>query len=155
MRHRNRGFTLIELMVVVSIIGILSSIAIPGFQRMLLHSRRAELPLNLNAISMAEVSYHAEWGFYTSCATSPPNIPGKTRTMFPANVTSAMDWNELGWNPDGRVYGQYRVVATGGSQSNATFVADGFTDLDVDGNYAHYTADPLLQPWVVTATNIY
>ena len=156
MRQRNRGFTLIELMIVVSIIGILASIAIPGFERMMLHSKRAELPLNLNAIAIAEIAYFSEWDLYTSCAPQPPSVPGRIRVDFPPNVSgNSGDWGRLGWLPDGRVHGQYAVTATGTTSSTATFTANGYSDLEGDGNFAHYTVNPLQQPWMVTASNIY
>ena len=84
MRDRNRGFTLIELMIVVSVIGILASIAIPNYKQMLLRSKRAELPLNLDGIRISEQSYHHEWEEYTSCALLPLTIPGRERVSRPA-----------------------------------------------------------------------
>ncbi len=156
MRKRNRGFTLIELMIVVSIIGILASIAIPSFERLLLHSKRAELPLNLNAIAIAEIAYFSEWDLYTSCALAPTNVPGRIRVDFPPAVaTNSGDWGRLGWLPDGKVIGQYGVTASGTTLSTATFTGNGYSDLDTDGNYAHYTVNPQQQPWMVTAQNIY
>ena len=49
-----KGFTLIELMIVVAIIGILAAIAIPSFLAMQLRAKRSELPTNLDAIRTAE-----------------------------------------------------------------------------------------------------
>jgi type IV pilus assembly protein PilA len=55
-----KGFTLIELMIVVAIIGILAAIAIPNFLRYQAQSRQAEARTNLGGIFVAETSYFGE-----------------------------------------------------------------------------------------------
>ena len=56
-----RGFSLVELMIVVAIIGILAAIAIPNFQRFQIKSRQSEARANLSAIYTAEKAFNAEW----------------------------------------------------------------------------------------------
>ena len=64
-RIRNRkGFTLVELMIVVAIIGILAAIAIPNFLQFRLKAKTSEAKSNLGAIRSTEVAYFAEWDFY-------------------------------------------------------------------------------------------
>ncbi len=55
------GFSLIELMIVVAIIGILASIAVPNFQRFQSKARQSEAKGNLSAIFAAEKAFQAEW----------------------------------------------------------------------------------------------
>ena len=59
-----KGFTLIELMIVVAIIGILAAIAIPNFLTYQLKSRQSEAKTNLQAIKTSEVAFQAERGCY-------------------------------------------------------------------------------------------
>ena len=59
-----KGFTLIELMIVVAIIGILAAIAIPNFLQYQLKSRQSEAKTNLQAIKTSEVAFQAERGCY-------------------------------------------------------------------------------------------
>ena len=61
-----RGFTLIELMIVVAIIGILAAIAIPNFTRFQAKSKQSEVKTNLKAIFTAAKSYFAERDNYGS-----------------------------------------------------------------------------------------
>lgn len=57
---KNRGFTLIELMVVVAIIGVLAAIAIPNFLKFQAKSKQSEAKTNLKALWTAEKSYYSE-----------------------------------------------------------------------------------------------
>jgi type IV pilus assembly protein PilA len=73
--RKQEGFTLIELMIVVAIIGILAAIAIPNFLQYQLKSRQSEAKTNLQAIKTSEVSFQAERGCYVGVAMEALQIP--------------------------------------------------------------------------------
>jgi type IV pilus assembly protein PilA len=62
--HSQKGFTLIELMIVVAIIGILAAIAIPNFLKYQAKSRQSEAKTNLGGIFVAETSFFGERAGY-------------------------------------------------------------------------------------------
>jgi len=64
--HNQKGFTLIELMIVVAIIGILAAIAIPNFLQYQARARQSEGRTNLGGIFVSETAYLGETGRYGS-----------------------------------------------------------------------------------------
>ncbi len=62
----NKGFSLVELMIVVAIIGILAAVAIPNFMRFQAKARQAEARADLSAIYTAEKAFTAEWQTFLS-----------------------------------------------------------------------------------------
>lgn len=63
-RSNQAGFTLIELMIVVAIIGILAAIAIPNFLKYQAKSRQSEARTNLGGVFVAQTSYFGEQARY-------------------------------------------------------------------------------------------
>src|SRR5438094_10282750 len=74
----NKGFTLIELMIVVAIIGILAAIAIPNFMTYQAKARQAEAKVGLGGIFTTATSYFAENGTFSVLPTGLGYSPAGT-----------------------------------------------------------------------------
>ncbi len=61
----NKGFSLIELMIVVAIIGILATVAIPNFQKFQGKAKQSEAKSQLGGVYMAQKAFFAEYSFYS------------------------------------------------------------------------------------------
>ncbi len=97
------GFTLVELMVVVAIIGILSAIAVPNFKKYQAKSKQSEAKIQLAAVYSAEVGTSADWDTYATCLTlmgyeRPPRgyygvgfLTGFNATTVAPNFTGCID----------------------------------------------------------------
>ena len=62
---RKKGFTLLELIIVIIVIGILASIALPRYMRVAEKSRTAEAKSILSALRSAQIRYSAQYSNYT------------------------------------------------------------------------------------------
>jgi prepilin-type N-terminal cleavage/methylation domain len=89
LRKKTKGFTLIELMIVVAIIGILAAIAIPNFLRYQAKSKQSEAKANLGAIFTSETSYQAERDTYAARANLDWAPTGTTRYAYTIPAHSA------------------------------------------------------------------
>ena len=134
-RHRNDGFTLIELMLVVAIIGTIAAIAIPSFVRYQLRARRSEAYANLASIAKAQDSYFAANGvFVNSGAPQPGGGLGGNKRVWTAAADTA--FSTLGFRPEGNVYFDYdsnASTATSPCGCTTCFTATAYGNLDSDG----------------------
>ncbi len=129
MRQRSdcRGFTLIELIIVVAIFGILATVAVPNFIRLQLRSRVGEAQTNLAGMRSAELARYAESGRYVRAGSAPAGAPGPQRR--PWSGGNVLEFRELlGWIPEGEVYFQY-----GANAEPEAFTLTAVSDLDGDG----------------------
>ncbi len=63
-RNGQKGFTLVELLIVVAIIGVLSTIGVPTFRRMIQKSKKSEAKVNLGAIYTTEAAFQSEYNAF-------------------------------------------------------------------------------------------
>ena len=66
MNINKKGFSLVELMIVVAIIGVLTAIAIPNFQAFQARARKTEAKSALTSIYTAAKAFHAKWETYAT-----------------------------------------------------------------------------------------
>ena len=136
--RQNKGFSLVELMIVVAIIGILAAIAIPNFVAMQSKSKRAEIPGNVDAIKTAELAYDAGFDGFLATGVRPTGSLNKTPQTWTHSDTDS--WGKIGWRPDGQVRGNYAVALVG----TTDFTVTGVCDVDDDDQDATYTASKTL-----------
>lgn len=115
-RRSSHGFTLIELMIVVAVVGLLTTIALPSYQKYVQKSRRTDAK---NAV--LDLASREEWFFSVNNAytNSAPALGYGAASAFPLAV-----------NASGQSYYNLSVpTVTAASGSGATAVAPGFTGL--------------------------
>jgi type IV pilus assembly protein PilE len=117
--RKTRGFTLIEVMITVAIVGILVAIAIPSYQGQLRKGRRAEAQAFMMQVSQREQQYLLDARAYApdlaSLSLTPPNT---VSSYYDVTVTA-------GANPP-----TFIITAT---PNNAVQTADGTMTLDQSG----------------------
>ena len=135
-RRNEKGFTLVELMIVIVIIGILASIAIPKFSGLIGKAKTTEAKQILNQVIQLETSYYFTNSDYVEFDNvDVPSIGFE----LPANAKFAYSFalNTAGTPSDG---GIATAVEIGDIDGNGTPDAEGLT-LDTDKNQGNLTVD--------------
>jgi|CZKU01.1.fsa_nt_gi type IV pilus assembly protein PilA len=117
--RRARGFTLVELMIVVAIVGILATLAVVGYRKLIQASHVSEATGMVQSIRVAQEGYHSETQQYASVSGTLNNFyPAapkyQTVTAWGAPCAAAcpgVPWSSLPVHVDGPVYFGYATVA--------------------------------------------
>ncbi len=144
---KTRGFTLVELMTVVVMVGILATVGIALFRRWVFHSRSVEAIGMVQSIRVAQERWRSENGGYLNVSSSmtawyPMANPG--RTLY--------DWNQ----PSGNNADRWRLLnptVSGAVQFGyVTQAGPPFTALPVPSTADKPpwpTADQMIEPWYI------
>lgn len=147
-RRKSLGFTLVELMMVVAILGILAAIAVPRYISYVYKSKTAEAVGFLSEIKARQESYRADFGEYASPSSSltdyyPTGNPTNKPRVWDETTATGKLWSQLGAVPPGRqvlfsyssLAGRVGTIAPvpGYTGSDFWFVSRALGDLDNDG----------------------
>ena len=143
MKKDNKGFTLIELMVVVAIIGVLAAVAIPNYKRYQIKTKETEAKLNLAAIAMGQESYYMEYDEYVQRAsTVGPAVPSSQKQTWTNTQAALGGFAVIGWQPkDAKIY--YRYVLAGVGSGYTVTASSDFDDDTVLGEWRVSDSQPV------------
>ncbi len=131
-RNKQAGFSLIELMIVVAIIGILATIAIPNFNRFQFKARQSEAKANLTALFMGQKAFYTEWTSYASDFRDiGVNLEGTLRYHVGFNGPNTFSYvvgNLPGFNPSNA-----GLCAAGGTNTSAVGAGGGCACINTAG----------------------
>ena len=147
-RNKTSGFTLIELMIVVAIIGILAAVAIPAFIKYIRKSKTVEATEALDKIKGGARQYYVTDHWDSNGNLLPKAFP--TATIIPSGgpkcdkqLTPTATWDTAGWAPlhfalTEPHYYAYTFSAPSSTGTSAVYTALANGDLDCDGTQSTF-----------------
>lgn len=128
-----RGFTLLELVTVISILTVLAAMAVPNYVQYRRRAQVAEARMLLDLVGHLEAVHRLETGHYLACPPSPRAVPrGRAEKWEPTP-----EWNALGFGVESAIRYQLSVEVVDGG-----FLARARGDLDGDGVASELTLRP-------------
>jgi prepilin-type N-terminal cleavage/methylation domain-containing protein len=159
---RSGGFTLIEMMITVAIIGILATTAVTLFRGQQFRSKRAEGMTNVEALAKMVKTFFGESGVYPGVAApEPAPAPAATPEIWTPAASAA--FSQIGFAAEGSVRYRYDVdspaIGECACPTRGCFTVAAYSDLEGDGRisgvgYYHpdglgLTCPTVLFGWVV------